>query len=148
MTLDARIVFEQVRPAGTALTWCVHRPVAWPEGTAPGARTWQKALRFVPPRPGPVSGNGYAVLEVTDRADLYRFTSGAEIDEFVRVMGNRVLPNAEALAAHYGMSLKNQIWISRVPKRDYPRRAALVGFLRRNEAPFRRLIAQWDGPQR
>lgn len=142
MALSARIIFEPVRPQGTALTWCVHRPVAWPAGTTTANRTWQNAIGFAPPRPGPVSGNGYAVLEIADSADLYRFTSGAEIDEFIRVIAMKILPNAAALSARYGMSGKNSLWISRVPKRSFPRRTALVAFIRANEAGFRRLVTR------
>ena len=142
MALRAQIVFEPVRPAGTALTWCVHRPVAWPHGIPTDRRTLHNASRYDPPRPGPVSGNGYAVLEITDAEDLYRFTSAPEIDEFTRVMALQVLPDADALAARYGMSAKSRIWISRVAKRQYDRRRALVAFVRSHDAGFRRLVGR------
>ena len=134
------IFFSEQSDIETRLTFCVHRPVAWPENTANKNRLYNNATSFEPARPRSLPGKGFPALIVNDRGDIFRFTSSPEISEFCRVFNLSVLPTADQLAEHYQHHFRNRMWISRVPKRNFKRRLKLVEYIDKSRSEFDRLV--------
>lgn len=125
----------------TDLTYLVHRPASWLNSLKLGARTWQNAAKFFPPRPRAVPNMGFPYLTVVDNKANYVFTSGAEIDHFVEVFSQKILPTSRQLAEKHGVLTVNRTWLSRVKKAKFSSRLSLVSYLQNNDQEFRRLVA-------
>ena len=59
---------------------------------------WRDATTFLPPAPSPHGRSGYAVLHVEIGAHVLRFSSPAQLDEAIRVLGTTPLPNVRRMA--------------------------------------------------
>ena len=124
----------------TRLTFMVHRP----RSASGGRCQWFEAVAHDPPRPRPARPGQRAVWRVEDGGAEYVFTSAAELDHFIDIWGRRLLPTPRQLAQARGMAAVNGVWLSRMAKPRWPRRLALLRWIARNDAPFRRLRAELE----
>lgn len=97
---------------------------------------------FNPPKPFPIVGKGYPYLDVVYEKLHVWFTSTEEIDHFIDVYSQKVLPSARALAARYDKSNVNKVWISRVPKLKYPKRLEIAAYVSGCCAGFRKIATE------
>jgi hypothetical protein len=78
--------------------------------------SFSDARTYEPPAPAHVSRKGYPVLCIEFGKTVLRFSSGAQIDEFIEIMSRKPLPPSSRLARLRGAGTgPNTHWLSRLP---------------------------------
>ena len=86
-----------------------------------GNRPWYEANDFAPPAPNPVPGKGYAIYSVEIDGMIFRFSSIAQLEHCIDILGRKLLPRTIDLSADRGTSKgPNSHWLSRLPKKAKP----------------------------
>ena len=103
---------------------------------------WRDAHTYFPPAPPSVPHKGFAVVCIEVSGTVLRFSSEAQIEQFVHVLAMKPLPTSKRLSAMRGTGAgPNQHWLSRLPAalkspRTRPRLVELLKReLARREAP-------------
>jgi hypothetical protein len=79
-------------------------------------RHWRDSNAYVPPAPPSIPHKGFAVVCIEISGTVLRFSSQAQIEEFVRVLAMKPLPTSKRLSAMRGTGAgPNQHWLSRLP---------------------------------
>lgn len=103
---------------------------------------WYAATHFDPPKPGPVTGRGYARYYVEVEGFTFRFASLWEVRACIQTLAQQVLPSTlrETLGRTRHGPGPNRHWLSRLPARLLPlrRRLRVVDYLERSLADFHR----------
>lgn len=116
------------------LAFWVHIPVA-------GSTT-----EFYPPAPVKVPHRGFVFLHVEVSEAILQFSSLAQLDHFIEVLDNKLLPTSRQLSAKRDLPIgPNSHWLSRLPARlKSPReRARVVKGLRAVRAQLAPLGDAW-----
>jgi hypothetical protein len=77
---------------------------------------WRNSRAYAPPAPQRVPHKGFAVVCVEASGTVLRFSSEAQIEEFIRVLAMKPLPTSRRMSAMRGTGAgPNQHWLSRLP---------------------------------
>jgi hypothetical protein len=92
-------------------------PMAYWVHVEQDGKAWRDSGCFLPEAPPHIPHRGYAVVCVEVGPVVLRFSSRAQIEECVRVLGLRPLPTTSRLCAtRKGRLGPNGHWLSRLPK--------------------------------
>ncbi|MFT3805454.1 hypothetical protein [Arenimonas sp.] len=95
-----------------------NEPLAYWVHVEQGPGHWRAATEYAPPAPKPDGKKGYRVLCVEAGDVVLRFSSDAQLAEFVRVLSQKPLPTSLRLSRQRGPSVgPNGHWLSRLPAR-------------------------------
>lgn len=79
-------------------------------------RHWRSSQSYDPPAPQSIPHKGYVVVCIEVSSTVLRFSSEAQIEEFIRVLAMKPLPSSKRLSAIRGTGAgPNQHWLSRLP---------------------------------
>jgi hypothetical protein len=84
---------------------------------------------YTPPAPKPIPGKGYAILQVPFGAHVLEFCSAAQLQHYIDVLSQKLLPTTTQLSAQRGSGAgPNGHWLSRLPAelKPYSKRVLLV----------------------
>lgn len=91
-------------------------PMAYWVHVEQDGKAWREAEVYEPPAPPLIPHKGYQVICIEVAGITLRFSSLAQIDEFVRVLSMKPLPTSKRLTAIRGVGYgPNTHWLSRLP---------------------------------
>lgn len=95
-----------------------NEPLAYWVHVEQGEGHWRVAMEYLPAAPQPDGKKGYRILCVEAGDIILRFSSDAQLAEFVRVLSQKPLPSSLRLSKQRGTSAgPNGHWLSRLPAR-------------------------------
>ena len=103
---------------------------------------WYSAMSFVPPKPLPVPGKGFAVLKVPVLGVELRFASVAEVHHFLEIMRQKNLPTTRRLSGQRATGLgPNSHWLSRLPSglKAWTKRAKVIAIVEQALPDFEKI---------
>lgn len=102
------------------------------------SKPWYLSQEFEPPAPKRLRGLGFAKLTIEFGGYSFIFTSEEQLNEFIEIMGNKLLPSSMELSnKRNGSQGANSHWISRLPGKIKPwkYREKLVEYCKKIEFP-------------
>lgn len=117
--------------------WDRSSPMAFWVHVPTDGKEWLDATDFEPPAPSVVPGKGYPVFFVDFDGFVFRFSSLAEMDVCIRVLGQRNLPDVKSEWS--GRTGPGSHWLNKLPGHVLPwtYRERAVEYLRESRDSFR-----------
>lgn len=101
-------------------------------------KPWYKSEKFNPPAPKKYGSLGYAQLHIEFNGFEFIFTSHEQLNEFIDILGQKLLPTTIELSKRRDTSSgPNSHWLSRLPpkSKSWKYREKLVEYCKKQSFP-------------
>ncbi len=102
------------------------------------SKPWYLSKEFNPPAPKKFGSLGYPQLTIEFNGYVFVFTSEAQLEHFIKIMGTKLLPSSLELSSKRSGDMgPNSHWLSRLPSKIKPwkYRQKLVEYCKKIEFP-------------